>query len=115
MFLANVIVSVLLAALMTYAAVRKLSHRPEVVASYARAGVPEERLNLLALTLLAGSAGLLLGLFWAPLGIAAGIAISVYFAVAISAHVRSEDLANAPTPIVMELLAVAATLTRLAS
>jgi len=115
MSLASVIVSVLLAALMAYAAARKLSHRPEVVASYARVGVPEKRLNLLALTLLAGAAGLLLGLLWAPLGIAAGIAIAVYFLVAIAAHVRSQDLENAPTPIMMEFLALATVFLRIAS
>jgi DoxX-like family len=112
MFLATVTVSALLAALMAYAAVRKLSHRPEVVASYARVGVPEERLDLLAATLLAGAAGLLIGLLWAPIGIAAAGAVVVYFLVAIAAHVRSDDLEHVPTPIVMEALALAATVLR---
>jgi hypothetical protein len=75
MFAATVVLSALLALLMSYAAVRKLSHRPEVVATYTRVGVPEERLDLLAATLLAGAAGLLIGLVWAPLGVAAGAAI----------------------------------------
>jgi DoxX-like family len=115
MFLATVIVSVLLAALMAYAAARKLTHRPEVVASYVRVGVPEERLNILALTLFAGAAGLLLGLLWMPLGIAAAVAVAVYFLVAIAAHVRSGDLEHATTPIVMELLALAAAILRTAA
>jgi hypothetical protein len=113
MFLANVIVSALLAALIAYAAVRKLSHRPEVVASYARVGVPEESLDLLAATLLAGATGLLLGLFWAPIGITAAVAVVVYFLVAIAAHIRSDDLENVPTPIALEALAVAAALLRI--
>jgi DoxX-like family len=115
MFLATMFVSSLLAALMAYAGVRKLSHRPEVVASYARVGVPEDRLNLLAATLLAGAAGLLVGLLWAPLGIAAAIAAVVYFLVAIAAHIRSDDLANVPTPVAMETLAVGAAALRIAS
>jgi hypothetical protein len=114
MSLATAAVSVLLAVLMVYAAAMKLSHRPEVVASYERVGVPEERLNLLALVLVAGAAGLLLGLLWAPVGIAAAIAVAAYFLVAIAAHVRSHDLENAPTPIVMELLAVAVTTLQIA-
>jgi hypothetical protein len=113
MFLATAIVSALLAALMTYAAVRKLSHQPEVVASYTRVGVPEERLDLLAATLLAGAAGLLLGLLWTPLGIAAALAIVVYFLVAIAAHIRSDDFENVPTPIAMELVALAAAALRI--
>src|SRR5215216_6304183 len=101
MFLATAMVFGLLAALVAYAAVTKLSHRPEVVASYARVGVPEERLNLLATTLLAGATGLLVGLVWAPLGIASAAAVTVYFLVAIAAHIRSGDLGNIPTPIVI--------------
>jgi hypothetical protein len=115
MFLATVIVAALLAALMSYAAVRKLSHRSEVVASYARVGVPEARLDLLAVTLLAGAAGVLVGLFWAPLGIAAALAIVVYFLVAIAAHVRSDDLEHVSTPIAMELLAIAGAVLRIAT
>ena len=85
MFAATVLVSTLLALLMSYAAVRKLSHRPEVVASYVRVGVPEERLDLLAGTLLAGAAGLLVGLTWAPVGLMAAAAVVVYFLFAIAA------------------------------
>ena len=115
MFLASAIVSTVLAALLVYAAVRKLSHRPEVVASYKLVNVPEERLNLLAITLLAGAAGLLLGLVWKPIGIAAGVALAIYFLVAISAHIRSRDQAHIATPIAIEILAVAATVVRIAS
>jgi DoxX-like family len=115
MFAATVVLSALLALLMSYAALRKLSHRPEVVASYARVGVPEERLNLLAATLLAGAAGLLVGLLWAPLGFAAAAAIVLYFLVAIAAHIRSGDLKHLPTPIVMELLAIGAIALRAAT
>nr|WP_169310430.1 DoxX family protein [Rhodococcus oryzae] len=55
MFVATVIVSVLLAALLGFAAIRKLSHRDPVVREYAELGVPENRLNLLAGLLLAGA------------------------------------------------------------
>ena len=112
MFLTTVIVSAVLAALMAFAAVRKLSHRPEVVATYARVGVPEGRLNILAGTLLLGAGGLLLGLAWAPLGIVAGAATACYFAVALAAHFRADDLESAPTPAMMELLALGATALR---
>ena len=52
---------------------------------------------------------------WAPLGIASAAAVTVYFLVAIAAHIRSGDLGNIPTPIVMEVLAVAAVILRTAS
>src|SRR5690606_32762141 len=62
MFLLYLIASLLLAALLVYAGVRKLSHDPDVVASYARVGVPEARLDLLAAVLFAGAAGVLAGI-----------------------------------------------------
>jgi DoxX-like protein len=101
------VISVLLAALLVFAAARKLSHRPEVVATYTRVGVPEDRLDLLAWTLLAGAAGLLAGLAWHPIGVAAGIGLVVYFLLAIAAHIRAGDARNLPVPVAIELLAVA--------
>ena len=115
MLLATIVVSVLLAALMTYAAARKLTHAPGVVETYDRVGVPEERLNLLARILISGSACLLLGLFWAPIGIVASIAVVAYFLAAIAAHVRHEDLENVSVPIAMEILAIAALALRITS
>jgi DoxX-like family len=113
MFVAAVVVSMLLAAALAYAAVRKLSHRPEVVQTYARVGVAEGRLDQLAVILLAGAAGLVVGLLWAPIGVAAAGAVVVYFVLALSAHIRADDLENLPTPAVIELLAVAALVLRL--
>jgi hypothetical protein len=115
MFVATVIVSVLLAATLVYAAVRKLSHRPEVVQSYVRVGVPEEKLDYLAVVLLAGAAGLIVGLFLAPIGIAAAIGVVCYFVLALAAHIRADDIANLPTPAVIEVVAVAALVLRLAT
>jgi hypothetical protein len=74
MSVAAAVVSVLLAALLALAAVRKLSHQEQIVQSYVRVGVPEDKLNCLAAILLAGAAGLMLGLLWAPIGVAAGSA-----------------------------------------
>jgi hypothetical protein len=107
--------SALLAAILAAAAVRKLSHREEVVMSYVRVGVPPERLDHLAFILLAGAAGLVIGLFWAPIGIATGIAVIGYFVLAIAAHIRHHDERHLPTPVAIEVLAVATLTVRLAS
>ena len=114
MFVAAAVLSVLVAGLLVFAAVRKLSHRPEVVESYARAGVPESWLNPLAFTLLAAAGGLALGVHWKPLGIAAAIAVAVYFLVAVAFHIRARDLGNAGTPVAIELLTLTALGLRLA-
>lgn len=108
MVVASIIVSSILAALISVAAVRKLTHAPDVVASYAAAGVPEAWLNWLATLLLAAAAGLLLGHWWAPAGIAAAGGLVGYFAVAVASHVRSGDREHAGNPIALGVLAVAA-------
>jgi hypothetical protein len=115
MFLATAVVFVLLASLLSFAAIRKLSHRPEVVETYARVGVPEERLNQLAMVLLAGAAGLIAGLAWAPIGVAAALAVTCYFVVAVGFHVRAHDERNLPTPLVIALLAAVALALRVAT
>ena len=113
MFVATVIICVLLAALTTSSALMKLSHRAPVVQSYARVGVPENRLDLLAFTLLAGAAGLVIGLFWPPLGIAAAGGLVCYFLAAIAAHIRARDTRRLAMPMMLALMAVAALTLRL--
>jgi DoxX-like family len=115
MYAATVVVSVLLAALVAFAAVRKLSHKPQVVEGYLRVGVPEDRLNQLAFILLAGAAGMVLGLAWAPIGIAAAIGVIVYFLVAIAFHIRADDAEHLPTPVAIEITALAALALRIAT
>jgi DoxX-like family len=107
------VVSVLVAAILAFSAVRKLGHRPEVVATYSRVGVPEGRLDHLALILLAGAAGLALGVAWAPIGIAAASCVVVYFVLAVIAHIRADDAEHVLTPLVVLVLAVAALVLRL--
>ena len=79
-----------------------------MVETYARVGVPEARLNALAVVLIAGAGGLVAGLFWAPIGVAAATGLAIYFVLAILAHIRAGDTEHSPTPVAMELLAVAA-------
>jgi DoxX-like family len=113
MFTALIVVSALLAALLGYTAARKLSHRPEIVATYTRVGMPEDKLDYLAAILILGAAGLIAGLAWAPLGVAAATGLVAYFALAIGAHIRARDFANLPTPVLMILLAGTALALRL--
>ena len=96
MDLALVVVSILLAVLLTASAAWKLSHTRKVVESYRTAGVPESWLNGLAALLLAAAAGLVVGLLWPIAGIAA--ALIVYFVLAVGFHVRAKDTAHAITP-----------------
>ncbi len=101
------VLSVVLVAALVLAAIRKLSHREDVVRSYARVGVPEDKLNSLAVILLAGAAGLITGLFWEPMGVAAALGVVCYFVLAVAAHIRFHDEQHLPTPLVILLLAAA--------
>lgn len=115
MFVAATAVSLLLAALLVFAAARKLSHREPVVRDYVRVGVPADKLNYLAFILLAAVAGLLAGLLWAPIGAAAAAGLVCYFGLAIAAHIRAGDAKHLPTPALMLALAIAALILRLAT
>ena len=108
MVTASIVVSSLLAALISYSAVLKLTHRREVVEDYRRAGVPERWLNWLGALLLASAAGLVIGHWWALAGIFAASGLIAYFALAVAFHFRSSDTANAVTPVVLMVLAAAA-------
>ena len=57
----TIAVSLVLAVLLLVTAIRELTARPGRGQTYGRVGVPEERLNLLALILMAGAAGLVVG------------------------------------------------------
>jgi DoxX-like family len=115
MSIATAVVSLLLAALVSFAAVRKLGHREPVVQTYARVGVPEDKLDYLAAILLAGAAGLILGFVWAPIGVAAAVGLVAYFVLAVASHVRAGDTENMPTPAVVLAIAVAVLTLRIAT
>jgi hypothetical protein len=107
MRVALMVVSILLAALITLSAALKLTHRPAVVESYRKAGVPETWLNPLAAVLLAAAAGLIGGLWWPITGIAAAAGLVIYFALAVAFHIRANDTAHIVTPAVLAVVAAA--------
>lgn len=115
MFVASAAVSVLLAALISYSAARKLRHQPEVVEGYRRAGVPETWLNRLAGLLLAAAVALVVGMWWPVAGIAAAAGLVGYFSIAVVFHLRAKDTAHVAMPGVLALLAGAALVLRLVS
>jgi DoxX-like family len=112
---AATVVSVLLAAMLAYSAYGKLTRQPAMIESVDRVGFPREKLAHLAVILLAGAAGLLLGLLWAPVGIAAAAGVVAYFVVTVAFHARAGDLANAPKPALIGLFAALALALQLAT
>ncbi|WP_281689784.1 DoxX family protein [Pseudonocardia thermophila] len=112
MFIATAVVSVVLAALLLVSAHGKLTREPKQMQTLKNVGVPEDKVWLLATAEIAGAAGLLAGLFWWPVGAAAGIGVVLYFIGAVAAHLRVGDKRIAPAAIIL-VLAVAALAGRL--
>ncbi|MGW1356469.1 DoxX family protein [Streptomyces chartreusis] len=61
----------------------------------------------LALLKFAGAAGLLIGIFYRPLGIAAAIGVVLFFIGAVISHLRVRDVKAVPVPFVLVLASAA--------
>jgi len=112
-FIVTIIVTILSAVTLSISAVGKLTKMPAVVTSLQGAGVPLNRFPHLAALEIAAAVGLIIGLFWWPLGIAAAIGAVLYFVGAIFAHLRVGDTKGVNGPVVPLLLAIAALVLRL--
>ena len=111
MFLATAIVSGLLAAVLLLSGRGKLVKDPQQLKTMSTVGFPEDRLWLLAAAETAGAVGVVAGLFWWPIGVAAAIGVILYFIGAVGAHLRVRDMSFAPALVVL-LVAVAALVLR---
>src|SRR5690349_8489063 len=86
-------VTVVFAVLLAFSGLGKvLRQRQQVRVIHDLVGVPFKYFPLLAACEFAGALGLLLGIWWPVLGLAAGIGLVVYFIGAIVAHLRVGDL-----------------------
>ncbi len=77
---------------------------PRIVESMDRMKVPTGVIPALPLFKMAGAAGIVLGLWSKPLGIAAGIGLVLYFVGAVYFHVRAKDPMKDTGPAVLMLL-----------
>lgn len=111
MFVAAAIVSTLLALALLASGRGKLVRDPQVMQVMTRVGVPEDKLWLLATAEIAGAVGLVAGLFWWPVGVAAATGVTLYFLGAIASHLRVKDMDFTPA-LALFLAAVAALLLR---
>lgn len=88
--------------------VAKLRRDPRIVHGiHEVVGLPLRWIPWLAVCEFAGAAGLLIGIAWRPLGIAAAIGVVVYFLGASIGHMRVRDFKGLPAPVVILLVAVA--------
>jgi len=76
-------------------------------------GVPLRYFPLLAACEFAGALGLVLGIWWFPLGVAAGIGLVLYFVGAVASHLRVGDVKGIGPAAFMLALAAAALVMRI--
>lgn len=108
MFVALLIVCCALALALAATGVAKLTGHPATRDSLESVGFPARWVPALAAAELAGAAGLLIGLWWWPIGAAAACGIVAYFLGAIGAHVRARmgSVTPAATLLVMAIAAL---------
>ena len=108
MFIALVVVTVLLTAMLVMSASMKLRTDEKVVAIIGgTVGVPARYFPVLATLELAGAAGIVAGLWLQSLGIAAANGLVLYFIGALVGHLRVGDTQNLAMPLPPLVLSIA--------
>ena len=87
------VITVLFAIIVSFSAVGKIRRGTHLVGVlHETLGVPFKYFPLLAACEFSGAVGLVIGIWWPPIGIAAGIGLVLYFAGAIVSHLRVGDV-----------------------
>lgn len=116
MVVTSSVLAVVLACICVVSAVADFRRHPQVLASLERLKVPVERMPLLGLIKLAAAAGLVVGFTVRHLQLFTGAALVMYFAIAVTAHVRVRDGVRHTAPaFVLCALSVMFTLAELAT
>lgn len=99
-----IIISLLLATACLLPAVGKLTGQPRMRQSAAHFGIPWSRYRLIGVAELAAAAGILIGLWWHPLGVAAAAGMAVLLVGAVVTHRKAADSVKEAVPAVVALL-----------
>jgi uncharacterized membrane protein YphA (DoxX/SURF4 family) len=109
MHIVYLVITLALALMASYSGVGKIRRDPlPVRVVHKTCGIPLKYFPWLAACEFAGAAGLVIGIWWPPIGIAAGIGLVLYFVGAIVAHLRVGDFKGIGSAAFMLTLAVAA-------
>ncbi len=99
-----VTISLLLAAACLLPAGGKLTGQPRMRQSAAHFGIPWSRYRLIGVAELAAAAGILTGLWWHPLGLAAAAGMAVLLLGAVITHGKAADSVKEMAPALLALL-----------
>ena len=98
-----VALSLLLAAVCGLPALAKLTAQPKMVASASHFAIPWPSYRLIGLAELAAAAGVLTGLYWPPIGVAAATAMAVLLVGALTVHRQAGDRPHQAAPAILAL------------
>jgi hypothetical protein len=109
MIITYCVLAIVYSGMLIFSGVLKVQHDPQSLEIIHKLiGVPLELFPVLAACEFAGALGLLTGIRWAGIGIAAAVGLVIYFVGAIVSHVFAGDAGGIGSPGFM--LAIAATL-----
>lgn len=113
MHVAYLVITVLFALMAAFSGLGKIRRDArQVQVIHETVGLPLKYFPLLAACEFAGALGLVVGIWWPLLGIAAGIGLVLYFAGAIVSHLRVGDIKGVGPAVFMAVLAAGALILR---
>jgi DoxX-like family len=93
MHIAYLIVSLVFALMVSFSGIGKIRRDPhQVSVVHETVGIPLKYFPLLAACEFTGAVGLVVGIWWPLIGMAAGIGLVLYFVGAVVSHVRVGDI-----------------------
>ena len=107
MFIAYVVIAVLLSLMLLMSARGDIIRDPKIIEPLKAIGVRDSWFLPLGLVKIAGALGLLAGIVYRPLGIAAAIGVVLYFLGAVITHLRAGDKKGVGIPAAIMLVAAA--------
>ena len=109
MHTAYLVITLAFALIVSFSGLGKIRRDPlPVRVIHETVGVPLEYFPLLAACEFAGALGLVVGIWWPPIGIVAGIGLVLYFVGAIVSHLRVGDIKGIGSAAFMLVLAAGA-------
>lgn len=115
MFIAYVILAALMSAVLLSSAAAKFTRPKRLVTQMSTLAIPYSLLPFLGAVQIAGAVGLIAGSWWAPMGIAAAVGVTLYFLGAVAAHLRVKDFPGIPPAAALAVAAVIVGLLRAAT
>ncbi|MET8973805.1 DoxX family protein [Streptomyces hydrogenans] len=115
MFVSLTVITVFMAVLLLVSAGAKSLRTRHITEQMSTLGLPQSMMVVLIGAQIAGAAGVIAGLWCGPVGIAAAIGLTLYFAGAVAFHLRVGDRKGASPAVVLTMASVAVIVLRAAT